>query len=268
MANNPLSYRDPDGDFIIGALINGIRGATGGDGFFNGVGQYFENRIAITEGLFSTDENKTPLGRVGELISRFTFQATTTVVGQIVANTFNTIGAVNEVNNRFGVTVLDTDFTTGAVSIGNVISGPPGFRPDFRDHLFVHEYGHYIQSQRLGNLYLSVVGLPSFTDIIGWPGRHDTRWYEASASRLGADYFDNSFGTGRNDYVPNSPNHFDRNSFINRGVRSPYANPRGGNNAAGMGNFGGNPINSQFHWSDIPINTLYNGGLGLFGFWP
>ncbi|KEO71678.1 hypothetical protein EL17_23255 [Anditalea andensis] len=35
-----------------------------------------------------------------------------------------------------------------------------GFKPDFRDHLFVHEYGHYLQSQRMGPLYLPFGTMP------------------------------------------------------------------------------------------------------------
>jgi len=113
-----------------------------------------------------------------------------------------------------------------------------------------------------------VVGLPSLTDIIGWPGRHDTRWYEAGASRLGADYFDNSFGRGAPGYFFGSPNHFDRTLFElgDRAYQTrfgglPYTNPRRGDGRNFI-----HPFNSRFHWSDIPINLLYNGGLGLFGF--
>ncbi len=36
------------------------------------------------------------------------------------------------------------------MTLSNYILGPPGFKPDFRDHLFVHEYGHYLQSKNLG----------------------------------------------------------------------------------------------------------------------
>ncbi len=271
MINNPVRFTDPDGDFIVPMLINGIRSAVQGDGFGAGVGQFFENAALIAGGMFIADRNKSQTGQVWELISRFTWQNPQTTLGTFVAHVFNGIGYVNNVDIDMGVTVLDTEFDGGAFTMGHVISGPPGFRADWRDHLFVHEYGHYMQSQRLGSAYIPFVALPSLTDFYvhdewdllgGADGqdRHETRAYEASASRLAARYFDREFGSGANGYFVGSPNHFDRNSFINDLTGSPYPNPRGGTN------IGGNPINQQFHWSDIVFNLFWNGGVGLIGF--
>jgi hypothetical protein len=173
----------------------------------------------------------------------------------------NSISLVNEVNHFRGATVLDSRFEGGAFTVGSFIMGPRGMRPDFRDHLFVHEYGHYLQSQRVGLFYMSTVAFPSLTDSWIFPNRHDFRWYEAQASRLSADYFDEQFGSGQPGFVAGDPNFFDINSFVS-GIGSPYQNPRnfGFNRAT-------NPIQSQFHWSDIPINLVFNGGIGMLGFW-
>jgi len=73
---------------------------------------------------------------------------------------------------------------------------------------------------------------------------HGDRWFEANASRLGMEYFDEHFGTGATDYMPNSPNFFDANSFVN-GTRSPYNNPRTRNSNRRI-----MPIIPTFHWSD------------------
>lgn len=118
----------------------------------------------------------------------------------------------------------------------------------------------------MGPLYFNLVALPSVTDFnlvdeLFGEDLHDTRWYEAHASRLAANYFDREFGRGAPGYFVGSINHFDRNSFVNDRVASPYLNSRNGRN-----NFGGNPLNSRFHWSDIPINLIFNKGLGFFGF--
>lgn len=48
-----------------------------------------------------------------------------------------------------------------AFTIGHYSIGPKNYAADWRDHLYVHEYGHYIQSQRMGLLYFPVVAGPS-----------------------------------------------------------------------------------------------------------
>ena len=127
--------------------------------------------------------------------------------------------------------------------------------------MFLHEYGHYIQSQQHGPVYLFTVGIPSLqsailqTDNPNSPSHHD-RWFEADASYKGMDYFDKHYGSKKEGYVANSPDYFDRNSFINGGY-SPYLNPRRGSYYQGSGN----PISSKFHWTDIPI---YIPVIGLF----
>ena len=72
--------------------------------------------------------------------------------------------------------------------------------------------------------------------------------FEADASYKGAAYFDKHYGSKKEGYVANSPDYFDRNSFI-RGGRSPYLNLRRGSYDQG----GANPISGKFHWTDIAI---------------
>lgn len=178
----------------------------------------------------------------------------------------NTAGMVNDINYFGGVAVLDNDFGGGAFTVGSYIFGPRGMRPDFRDHLFVHEYGHYLQSKRQGPLYMAFTAFPSVSDSwisdSEWRGNdlHDTRVYEATASRLAVNYFDRHFGTGADGYVAGSADYFDSRSFVT-GELSSYTNPRtGGRNRDSA------PINSNFHWSDIVYSFLFNGGVGLLGF--
>lgn len=82
------------------------------------------------------------------------------------------------------------------MTLSNYILGPPGFKPDFRDHLFVHEYGHYLQSKKLGPAYLFVVAKPSLLSSTFDKNNHGNRWYETHASKLAAKYFDKKYGTG------------------------------------------------------------------------
>lgn len=78
------------------------------------------------------------------------------------------------------------------------------FTPKGR-YLYMHEYGHYLQSKSYGPSYLFVIGLPSLMSagssryvmrvIINKNedvslSTHDLRWYEMDANRRAASYFD------------------------------------------------------------------------------
>jgi len=270
MGNNPAANIDPDGQFFLSpvtaagefmktAFLKGGLDLTSSKHMnkawssYNPVkkGTITNNAWQIDKGLFSTDPDRTTGGQVWQVASKFTWEAVQTGIGSIIAHGINALGKVNSVDHFRGVTTLDTDYDEGAFTVGMYIIGPKGFRPDFRDHLFVHEYGHYLQSQAYGPTYMPLIGLPSVTDyyLVDDDEKHETRWYEAQASILAANYF--------NDNV----DHFDKNSFINYNVYSSYINPRnqGQNNS-------GNPIRGKLHSSDVPISLLYSGGLGLFGF--
>jgi hypothetical protein len=167
-------------------------------------------------------------------------------------------GNVNEVTYKYGVTAVDMGID-GAVTIGNYSSGPEGYRADWRDHLFVHEYGHYIQSQQWGQFYLPAIGIPSIQSatIQGYKStapRHHDRWFEADASYKGMKYFDKHYGSGRDGYVQGSADYFDRASFYSARP-SPYINPQDGRRNERI-----YQTRSYFHWTDI---SIYSSFLGL-----
>ena len=57
-----------------------------------------------------------------------------------------------------------------------------------------HEYGHVIQSPKLGLLYLSAVGVPSLigSGLNGKLGhKHNYEWYETWANKLSYEYLIN-----------------------------------------------------------------------------
>lgn len=105
------------------------------------------------------------------------------------------------------------------------------FRPPRRKHLFVHEYGHYIQSQWLRTLYLPTIGLASLESALyqkyAGGGEHRNRWFEVNASRLGAEHFDKKYGSGAAGYKENSPNYFNKTAFSD-GSETRYINPQTG----------------------------------------
>ena len=103
-----------------------------------------------------------------------------------------------------GVISKERAFTVGCYSMG-----PDGYQATWKDHLFVHEYGHYIQSQRMGPFYFQIVAIPSLLSAAftsKWAGMdHDFRWFEIDASRCGARYFDKKYRSGASGYKKGSP---------------------------------------------------------------
>ncbi len=284
--NNPVMNKEHDGRFFWTAITGVIDGLV--TGFFKGgfdptsasarssawkeydpTARWSKTNKAweIDKGLVQTDPNKSFWGQAWELFSRFTWQAPQTVLGNAYGHILNNVGVVNNVSHGFGVTVLDTEINGGAITIGNYISGPRGFRADWTDHLFVHEYGHYIQSQQWGPAYLLAIGVPSLQSAglagIGIGDHHD-RWFEADASFKGMAYFDEHFGSGAAGYFRGSLNHFDSNSFINANAVtganwSPY-----NNNRTGVQNFSGHAISPTFHWSDPFLYAYLLAGFFIF----
>ena len=118
-----------------------------------------------------------------------------------------------------------------AFTLGHYSFGPKGYEATWKDHLFVHEYGHYMQTQLMGIFYIPVVAIPSLISASLYPNSHKDRWFEVDASRRGADYFDKYYGKGAKGYVKGSPDYFDREAFEDTSKKysyTSYVNPRTG----------------------------------------
>ena len=148
--NNPLKYSDPSGEIfatLFGAvsdfLVNTfVKVWTQGFNAWGDADNWHSTKMGweIDKGLFRTDPNKSPLGQAWELISRCTWQANQTTVGYWFATIANTFGQVNNVTHNYGVTAVDWGGDAGAMTLGNYSMGSKGYRADWKDHLFVHEY--------------------------------------------------------------------------------------------------------------------------------
>lgn len=227
--NNPLIYNDPDGEFV-NSIITGIV-----DLFTN----LFKHGFNVSQYSWKRTENAWKIdmamfkGNIGQIISKWTYGLINSMVGNLVSHGYNILGKVDGVTYLDGMAAL-SGATSGekAVTIGHYSLGPKGYKADWRDHLFVHEYGHYIQSQRWGPLFLNVIGIPSLLSAMGTSKSsgtiHDYRWFEIDASYLGAKHFDKKYGSGKQGYRPNSADYFDINAFRKYGYDSPYQNPRTG----------------------------------------
>ena len=148
-----------------------------------------------------------PLRGIGQALTRFVWELPQLWTGYLFAQWRNIVGRVERVDTLEGVT-----FVTGrhwvprayaGVSLGcfaNMwVSG--GIGDDFEQYaqhspfnIFRHEYGHTVDSQLWGWLYLPVVGLPSLvSQALGLSPkarhRHDDFWAERRADRFGKRYF-------------------------------------------------------------------------------
>lgn len=233
--NNPLKYNDPSGDFFIFSAITAVTDVIGnifkhGINFSQYNWQKTTNAWKIDMGMFK--------GNLGQIINKWTWGLYNSVIGNTVAHYLNVIGRVDEVTDMDGMLALSgvTDEDGGAFTIGHYSFGPPKYKADWRDHLFVHEYGHYIQSQHMGLLYLPIIAPASLISAaIGESTtgtEHKNRWFEVWASSLGSEYFDKKYGKYKSGYSIGHKDYFDIESFRKSG-NSPYINPRKGNTNQG-----------------------------------
>lgn len=210
--NNPMKYTDPSGDFVAvdSWLVGFVHGFfSTGDGRWsagwNEANKRAGNDLKIWGGLFVTDPNKNFWGRTGELLSRFTYQLPQTLGGFLTSHTYNTIGlkgGVESVKYKYGATVVKTRGENwGGVAQGSYIVGDNSINADANNPLFQHEYGHYIQSQKMGLAYYPRVGIPSIRS----KGVHDLHPVEQDANRRAFLYFNKNIeGFQDDEYLSDS----------------------------------------------------------------
>lgn len=193
--NNPMKYTDPSGNiFVIDSWLFGLF-----NGGFREADRRARNDLKIWGGLFVTDRNKSFFARQWEAFSRVTWQLPQTIGGIGTAHAYNTLGiqgGVESVNYRFGATVIRTrGGDWGAVTQSSFIVGDNSIRADPNNPLFQHEYGHYIQSQKMGFVYYGKVGIPS----IASNGDHNLHPVEQDANRRAFLYFNKNVGGFQDD---------------------------------------------------------------------
>ncbi|MDH4474068.1 MAG: hypothetical protein QE487_15780 [Fluviicola sp.] len=144
----------------------------------------------IWGGLFASDSTCSGAYRFGEVISRFTYQAPQTAAGFITAQWYNTVlGKVNTVEYAFGATSLNMNVDWLGVTLGNYILADTSIHTQPENAMFQHEYGHYLQSKRMGLAYFVRVGLPAIMS----KGNHDAHPVEVDCNRRAFLYFNRTF---------------------------------------------------------------------------
>ncbi|NDW18126.1 hypothetical protein D0T53_04240 [Dysgonomonas sp. 216] len=201
--NNPLKYNDPNGElfkWIWGGVSGFWKGVFRGKNIFKSTWQGFSNAVKIDWGAFKGDPK--------QIISRFTWELPQTLVGNSWSHARNIAGYVDQVKYYNGATFVINDNSSNydGVTLGNYINmnirdeyTKDVFEPSWNggkftpvaDDMMMHEYGHYLQSQMLGLLYLPTVGAPSLLNRIGWIGTSDKNYFytEKWANDMAYDYF-------------------------------------------------------------------------------
>jgi RHS repeat-associated protein len=200
--NNPIVNIDSDGEFVISFISGFIRGLREDDATF---------RSAVSEGWQSvknTAQIWSSLGRgdFGQIASKFTWELPQQLAGVTTGVVNNWFGNVRSVSHSEGATLVETQSSGwGGFTLGSVIHAQRGTEASASDNLFVHEYGHYLQSRRVGPLYLPVVGAPSLVSAVvnDYQG-HKQFWTERWADRLSERHFSQ---THTQPSLPKTPEH-------------------------------------------------------------
>ena len=205
--NNPLRYIDENGEFFFSIFAGIWKSIIQKRKFFKTIVNTFRNEVKIYGGIFITNKHKNFLGRSWELLSRITWQLPQTIMGETYSIVRNWVGLVDRVEYRFGATFAINEYSSkrDGMTLGSYINiNDKGLMPKDdngkfapeKDQLYMHEYGHYIQSQIYGWAYVPCIGAPSLVsamkskDISGKGyTTHSLRWYEMDANRRGKEYF-------------------------------------------------------------------------------
>ena len=172
-------------------ILAGAIGA-GGKGALNATKTFLGN--------FNLDENSF-LGGVWQGISRHSWEIPQTFIGAGWTYIRNTVGNVDRIDYLGGVTFATNEYSKDyqGVTLGNYInvdlySGVTGDFDYFATHvepMYMHEYGHTIDSRNFGITYLLAIGLPSVISAasIGDGHSHKIFYTELLANRHAEKYF-------------------------------------------------------------------------------
>lgn len=164
--------------------------------------QGYINAAKIFLGNFNLDENSF-FGGVLQGFSRHSWEFPQTFIGAGWSYIRNSIGNVDRVDYLAGATFATNENSSNymGVTLGNYINmdiwgqitGDFDYYATNIDFMYMHEYGHTIDSMKLGLAYLLVIGLPSAISASkdgNVPGyNHDFYWTEIRANKNASRYF-------------------------------------------------------------------------------
>jgi len=176
-------------------------------------GKRSNNSTKLLAGMFKTDENSDGWANFGMLAS-WTREMPQYLAGLGLSHIKNSFGKVDRIDYLGGATFVTNENASkgNGVSLGGYINinNRSRITGDFKDYvlnnpLYMHEYGHTIDSRKFGISYLLAIGLPSLIsagtskDLDVPPySTHSRSWSEIRANKLAKDYFGNHYGVDWN----------------------------------------------------------------------
>jgi hypothetical protein len=146
------------------------------------------------------------------------------ILGNSYSHIRNLTGHVDDVKVGFNYVLVNENSNYGGwgVTLGPYINTKGVDIKNYKsDPLFVHEFGHTIQSKIFGPLYLTKVGIPSLTSQIfeDWKGEqfhnHSTTWFEINANQFGQLFYTPDYSyPGQEKSYPTSFKDVDRSWFL------------------------------------------------------
>ena len=139
----------------------------------------------------------------------------------------------------------------GAVTFGSYILGQRDIQADPTNWLFQHEYGHYLQSQASGPLYLQRYGIPSAFSSGPFKENHNYHPAEQDANARALRYF-NEY---EDDFLANNGWVFNSNPIIGYNQALSFDDPK---NQSALGYARLRPA-----WHDWILGPNYISGLAI-----
>ncbi len=161
----------------------------------------------IARGLFLTDRKHSAMGRICQLLSRFTWELPQTLVGWLYSTLRALAGKADRVDVFGGITfVTKKNYKYGlGVSLGTFVDlwagswmQGEGEQYILGNQICMHEFGHTADSRRFGWTYLLLIGLPSLMNALG-KGDHNVFWTEIRANCHAKRYFSKYYSIAWNE---------------------------------------------------------------------
>ena len=163
----------------------------------------FDNAMDIVRGNYYYDESKSVAGQLLQGFSRSTRERFQQFIGYNFSQGRNIGGDVNQVTYYRGAVLANLQYgepktaKKSGMTMGNMINGWNINSTD--DSMFMHEYGHFLQSQRYGFYYGLWQAPASLVNQLIYPDSHNKMSIEVEANVFSREYFGEQFPI-TNDY--------------------------------------------------------------------
>jgi hypothetical protein len=146
-----------------------------------------------------------------------------TMLGNSISHLRNASGNVTNVELGWNYVLVNDENSSEwqGMTLGSYINGW-GIDSDYKhDPIFVHEFGHTIQSKLIGPYYMTKVGVPSgLSGYLAYYTNsghdHNTTWFEINANQNGQLFYtpDYAIGGSSSEEYPRSYRDIDNNWFM------------------------------------------------------